>query len=352
MSRGSTVALRKTFAAEYHNAPQFVEEPLASVPGHSIFLWDACVNESRSDHAGHTFCGCLLWSTIETFDFHTIHGETVLSGPLNYRPEANVMIIGVGLMGQHLATHVIDWLAPKKVVLVDHSPHIAVGTEKTTLVEFAAGISGASSRDTEVVAETVDVTDENEVRQLFERHPQINYLQHTAGISPKPLTPPEDLTKEDVLGACEVNLWGAHNVIKQGINHGGFAPQARGVMILSTSATVGAEGRASAAYEESKGGLLNLLKLQSRHFVETHGLILNGLAPSPLRGPMAAQNEVSAGRLQDVEDAMPMGSLTAPKHISAATMFFWSDDCWCVGELLTTDGGYTKHKPIYGPLHS
>ena len=152
------------------------------------------------------------------------------------------------------------------------------------------------------------------------------------------------------MGACEVNLWGAHNVIKQGIQTGAFVHHARGVILLSTSATVGAEGRASSAYEESKGGLMNLLRLQSRHFVEKHGLILNGLAPSPLRGPMAAQNPTSAGRLQAVEDVMPLGGLTEPKHISAATMFFWSDDCWTVGEVLTTDGGYTKHRPIYGPL--
>lgn len=260
------------------------------------------------------------------------------------------MIVGVGLMGQYMATHVVDWLGLRKLVLVDHSPTITVGSEKSTLADFATSISKASAAEVEVVAETVDVTDEQEVRGLFERHPQISYLQHTAGISPKPLTPPEDLTKEDVMRACEVNLWGTHNVLKQGIKHGGFAKHARGVILLSTSATVGAEGRASAAYEESKGGLLNLLKLQSRHFVEAYGLILNGLAPSPLRGLMAAQNEISAGRLQAVEDAMPLGGLTEPKHIAAATMYFWSDDCWCVGELLTIDGGYTKHRPIYGPL--
>jgi hypothetical protein len=102
----------------------------------------------------------------------------------------------------------------------------------------------------------------------------------------------------------------------------------------------------------SKGGLLNLLRLQSRYFMEHHSLILNGIAPSPLRGPMAAQNEISASRLQAVEDSMPMGGLTEPKHISAATLFFWAEECWCLGEVLTTDGGYTKHRPIYGPLET
>lgn len=270
--------------------------------------------------------------------------------PLNYEDNATALIIGVGLMGQHMASNIIPWLNLKKLILVDHSATIGVGTSKVALADFASSISKQSNDKTEVVAETVDITSEQAARELFLRHPGIQYFMHTAGISPRPLTAPEDLTKEDVMGACEVNLWGAHNVIKHGVKTGSLIHGSRGVIVLSTSATVGAEGRASAAYEESKGGLLNFLRLQSRHFVEKYGVILNGLAPSPLRGPMAAQNPTSAGRLQAVADAMPMGALTEPKHISAATMYFWAKECWCAGEVLTTDGGYTKHRPIYGPL--
>ncbi len=207
-----------------------------------------------------------------------------------------------------------------------------------------------SEGKTEVVAESLNIADESEVAALFQRRRDIDYLQHTAGISPCPLTPPEELDKDTVMKACEVNLWGAHNLLKQAVNAKAFTQRARGVLILSTSATVGSEGRASAAYEESKGGLMNLLTLQGRHFLEKHSLILNGLAPSPLRGPMAAHNPISAGRLQAVEDTMPIGGLTAPEHITAATSYFWAEQCWAVGEVLTVDGGYTKHRPIYGPL--
>lgn len=275
-----------------------------------------------------------------------------MSSALTYQPNATAMIIGVGLMGQHMAANILGWMNLKRLVLVDHASEISVGTEQVSLGDFAASIETQASTTVEVVAETVNITSEDEVAALFSRHHQVHYLLHTAGISPKPLTPPEEMTKADVMGACEVNLWGTHNVIKQGVKSKAFGDGSRGVLLLSTSATVGAEGRASSAYEESKGGLLNLLKLQSRHFVEQYGLVLNGIAPSPLRGPMASQNEVSAGRLQAVEDNMPLGSLTEPKHISAATLFFWAEECWCVGEVLTTDGGYTKHRPIYGALQS
>jgi NAD(P)-dependent dehydrogenase (short-subunit alcohol dehydrogenase family) len=270
--------------------------------------------------------------------------------PYTYKPDAAVLIFGIGLMGQHMASNILKWLDVKKLVISDHAEKIAVGSRQMTLADFSGSLGAEGKKNsTEIIAETIDVTSESQVRDMFERHGKIDYLMHTAGIAPNPLTPPEQLTRDTIMRACEVNLWGAHNVIKQGVNTGALR-NARGVIILSTSATVGAEGRASSAYEESKGGLRNLVTLQSRYFVEEYGLVLNGLAPSPLRGPMAAQNPVSAGRLQAVEDTMPMGGLTEPKHISAATMFFWADECWCAGEVLTIDGAYTKHKPIYGPI--
>ena len=269
--------------------------------------------------------------------------------PFTYQPQANVLVMGVGLMGQHMASNILNWLDVKKLVIADHTETIMVGTNQTQLSDFAASVKAQQNSSAEVVAETVDVASEEQVKGLLERHGKIDYLMHTAGIAPNPLTPPEQLTKEAIMRAYEVNLWGAHNVIKQGVNSGNLR-NARGVILLSTSATVGAEGRSSSAYEESKGGLLNLVTLQSRHYVDQYGLVLNGIAPSPLRGPMAEQHPVSAGRLKAVEDATPMGGLTEPKHISAATMFFWANECWCAGEVLTTDGGYTKHKPIFGPL--
>ena len=269
--------------------------------------------------------------------------------PFTYQPQATVLIMGVGLMGQHMASNVLSWLDVKKLVIADHGDTIMVGTKETQLSDFAASIKAQHDGSAEVIAETVDVTSEEQVKGLLERHGKFDYLMHTAGIAPSPLTPPEQLTKDAIMKAYEVNLWGAHNVIKQGVNSGNLR-NARGVILLSTSATVGAEGRSSSAYEESKGGLLNLVTLQSRHYVDQYGLVLNGIAPSPLRGPMAEQHPVSAGRLKAVEDATPMGGLTEPKHISAATMYFWANECWCAGEVLTTDGGYTKHRPVFGPL--
>lgn len=273
-----------------------------------------------------------------------------MTSPFQYQQGKGAMILGVGLMGQRAAQVFPEYLRPGRLILVDVKPDIQVGTAKMSLADFGESLRGSLPAGTEVLTEVVDVTSAESVAAMFGRHREISHFFHTAGISPRPLTPPEQLTRQDVMSACEVNLWGTHNVIAQGVNTGAFVAGARGVLVLSTSGTVGSEGRASAAYEESKGALLNFLRLQARHFVEKYRLILNGIAPSPLRGPMAAQNEVSAGRLAAVENAMPLGALTNPDHIAAAALFFMAEACWAVGEVLTVDGGYTKHRPIYGPL--
>ena len=209
--------------------------------------------------------------------------------PLSYDETPNVMIVGIASCAiPRQPTSASGWRCQARSSSAP-AP-INVGGERTAL--SGASVDRRANPSLQVVAETVDVTSEAAVAALFARHHNIRYLQHTAGISPRPLTPPEELSKEDILGACEVNLWGAHDVLKQGIRAGAFAPRTHGVVFLSTSATVGSEGRASAAYEASKGGLLNLLTLQARYFLEAHGLVLNGLAPSPLRGPMAAQNAI------------------------------------------------------------
>jgi NAD(P)-dependent dehydrogenase (short-subunit alcohol dehydrogenase family) len=115
--------------------------------------------------------------------------------PLSYRPDATALIVGVGLMGQHMASNILNWLDLKKLVIADHAETIGVGTGQMTLTDFAASVGAASGGAAEVVAETLDVTSEDEVHSLLERHGKVDYLMHTAGISPMPLTPPELLSK-------------------------------------------------------------------------------------------------------------------------------------------------------------
>ena len=75
------------------------------------------------------------------------------------------MVIGVGLMGQDMASHIISWMGLQKLVLVDHADSIKVGTESMLLADYAAQLCKGS--DAEVVAETVNITSEEDVASLF-----------------------------------------------------------------------------------------------------------------------------------------------------------------------------------------
>ena len=77
--------------------------------------------------------------------------------PLNYEDNATAMIVGVGLMGQHMASNIIPWLNLKKLILVDQSTMIGVGTSKVVLADYASSISQQSDGKTEVVGESVDI---------------------------------------------------------------------------------------------------------------------------------------------------------------------------------------------------
>jgi prephenate dehydrogenase len=52
---------------------------------------------------------------------------------LSYDESPNVMIVGVGLMGQYLANRVGEWLGAAKLVLVDGADAINVDGERTRL---------------------------------------------------------------------------------------------------------------------------------------------------------------------------------------------------------------------------
>ena len=93
---------------------------------------------------------------------------------LSFDQNPNVMIVGVGLMGQYLANRVGEWLGAAKLVLVDAADAINVGGERMALADFAKAIAAANP-SLEVVAETVDVTSEDAVAALFSRHGNIRY---------------------------------------------------------------------------------------------------------------------------------------------------------------------------------
>jgi NAD(P)-dependent dehydrogenase (short-subunit alcohol dehydrogenase family) len=266
---------------------------------------------------------------------------------LTFQENAVVLVCGVGLMGQHAAQYLLNGMNISKLVLVDANETIKVSGKDLALQSFADGLDNPDGA--EIVTYVADVTDETTIAALFKEHQGFDYLIVTTGISPMPLTPPTELNHEFASKLLDVNTWGPVNVVDSAVREGALKSSAKAVIMLSTAANNGAEGRANVWYEASKAALKGWLEKQAWHYASAHGLVLNGISPNPLVGPMASGNPVSRRRVAAVERNTPMG-LCVPLNISASIAFFLAKECNCCGQDLVVDGGYCGSHAIYGDL--
>ncbi|MEO7246263.1 MAG: SDR family oxidoreductase, partial [Rubrivivax sp.] len=120
----------------------------------------------------------------------------------------------------------------------------------------------------------------------------------------------------------------------------GRAP-GRQVHLLSVRAMLGMRDRGYSAYCATKGALLMLIK---QHAVElsAHGICVNGVAPTVVRGEMGSHwldNPATAGPLLQ---RIPLGRVAEAEDVVGATLFFCSPGAaFVTGQVLYLDGGLT-----------
>ena len=122
---------------------------------------------------------------------------------------------------------------------------------------------------------------------------------------------------------------------------GAGRPPGRQIHVLSVRAQLGMRDRGYSAYCASKGGLVLLIR---QHAVElcNHGITVNGVAPTVVRGEMGrhwlSDPEVLGRLLQRI----PLGRVAEPQDVAGAVRFFCSPAAGFVtGQVLYVDGGLT-----------
>jgi NAD(P)-dependent dehydrogenase (short-subunit alcohol dehydrogenase family) len=210
-------------------------------------------------------------------------------------------------------------------------------------IDESAGAAAAKETGGEFVA--VDVANEDQVRDLFDRvadrYGRVDVAFNNAGISP----PDDDSILTTGLEAWrrvqEVNLTSVYLCCKYVLPH--MVAAGRG-SIINTASFVAIVGSATSqiSYTAAKGGVLALSRELGVQFAR-EGIRVNALCPGPINTPLlqelfAADPERAARRLVHV----PMGRFGEPEEIAAAVAFLASDDSsFITASQFVVDGGIT-----------
>jgi len=118
-------------------------------------------------------------------------------------------------------------------------------------------------------------------------------------------------------------------------------PPGRQIHVLSVRAQLGMRDRGYSAYCATKGGLVLLIR---QHAVELckHGITVNGVAPTVVRGEMGAHWLADPQVRDRLLQRIPLGRVAEPQDVAGPVQFFCSPAAaFVTGQVLYVDGGLT-----------
>ena len=180
-------------------------------------------------------------------------------------------------------------------------------------------------------AATVDVTDEDTVRALFEQADALDVVVNTAGYSGVGLI--TDLAVEDFRSVVDVCLTGAFLVIK----HGARRLRDGGALVSISSLNARQPAAAMSAYCAAKAGLSMLTEVAALELAP-RGIRVNAVAPGFVHTPLTEPATQIPGVLEEYLENTPLGRAGTPEDIAEAVVFLCKAT-WLTGEVLDLNGG-------------
>ena len=194
------------------------------------------------------------------------------------------------------------------------------------------------------LAISADVTDEAAVAtmiaQTIERFGTLDILVNNAGTAV--VGPPETISLADWQRVVDVNLTGVFLCAREAAKamiaagHGG-----RIINIASILGAVASEPVPAAAYDATKGAVVNLTRDLAVHWAP-HGILVNAIGPAYFPSEMTEGFLALPEMRREIERRTPLGRIGRPEELKGAVVFFASDaSSYVTGQTLYVDGGWT-----------
>ena len=206
--------------------------------------------------------------------------------------------------------------------------------EKTAHELAQAGLSAE--------AQVLDVGSEATILAAFERlsarHGRLDVLVSNAGTGAR--MPAETLPLEDWRRVIDVNLTGGFLVAREAAKL--MLDRNAGAMVFVSSimGLVGGGLYPNAAYQASKGAIVNLVRTLALEWA-ARGIRVNAVAPTFARTQLTEGLLADPAMAEAILNATPMGRLAEPEEVADAVVFLASDTASMItGVTLPVDGGW------------
>jgi NAD(P)-dependent dehydrogenase (short-subunit alcohol dehydrogenase family) len=206
-----------------------------------------------------------------------------------------------------------------------------------------ATVVGVDVRSAPHVAIEADVTDEDQVRDMYmrarEEHGRIDVLFNNAGISPSDDASVLDTSLEAWQRVQDVNLKSVFLCCRHGIPH---LLETGGGSVINTASFVAVMGAATSqiSYTTSKGGVLALSRELGVEFAKS-GVRVNALCPGPVDTPLLRElyaKDPKEARRRLVH--LPMGRFAEAREVAQGALFLASDESsYVTASTFLVDGG-------------
>ena len=249
---------------------------------------------------------------------------------MSYNPYSltgkTILVTGAG-SGIGRATSVECSKLGARLVLVDINPDSL--SETLTMLE---------NPSLEHLSFTVDLCDEEAIRELVGSIPVLDGVSNNAGITklaPVPFISVEDFERIHRVNLLAPMLLTKHLVKKKKIVKGGsivFTASAGGVFVSSYG---------NAIYATSKCGVDGYMRTAALELA-AKGIRCNSVNPGMVETPLINRGQITQEQhLKDMEN-YPLGRYGKPEDVAFATIYLLSDaSCWMTGTALKIDGGLT-----------